>query len=86
MASITFNASVLDVTAAHFRDSVLHALQPLHDALEAMFTSKFGKANWISRYQSFLKSPFMRNHAKDDGRVFDMCEFVFAFFAVCSVL
>jgi hypothetical protein len=85
MASITFNASVLEVTTAHFRDAVLHALRPLTRALKAMFVSKFGKANWLSRYQSFLKSPSMRSHAKDDGSDFDMCEFVFACFAVCSV-
>jgi hypothetical protein len=86
MASIIFNASVLEVTTAHFRDSILHALQPLHGALKALFVSKLGKANWLSRYQSFLKSPSMRNHAKDDGGVFDMCEFVLACFVFCSVL
>jgi hypothetical protein len=86
MASASFNASILEVTAAHFRDSVLHALRPLTRALKAMFVNKFGKADWLSRYHSFLKSPSMRNHAKDDGSDFDMCEFILAFFAFCSVL
>jgi hypothetical protein len=85
MASLSFNASILEVTTAHFRDAILHTLQPLTDALKGIFVSKFGKDNWLSRYQSFLKSASMRNHAKDDGRVFDMCEFIFACFAFCSV-
>ena len=85
MASLSFNASILEVTTAHFRDAVLHALRPLTRSLKAIFVSKFGKANWLSRYQSFLKSPSMRNHAKDDGSDFDMCEFIFERFAFCSV-
>ncbi len=85
MASVSFNASILEVTTAHFRDAVLLALRPLTRALKAMFVRKFGKDNWLSRYQSFLKSPSMRSHAKDDGSDFDMCEFVFACFAFCSV-
>ncbi len=75
MASITFNASILEVTTVHFRDAVLHSIRPLSRALKAMFVSTFGKADWLSNYQSFLKSPSMRSHAKDDGSDFDMCEF-----------
>ncbi len=82
MAAITFNASILEVTMAHYRDAVLHALRPLTRAMKAMFVSKFGKADWLPHYQSFLKSPSMRSHAKDDGSDFDMCEFVFACFCV----
>jgi hypothetical protein len=85
MAAITFNASILEVTTAHYRDAVLHVLRPLTGALKAMFVTKFGEDNWLSQYQSFLKSPSMRNYAQDDGSDFDMCEFVFACFAFCCV-
>ena len=74
MASITFNASILEVTTAHYRDAVLHALRPLTRALKAMFVSTFGNADWLSNYQSFLSAK-MLSHAKDDGSDFDMCEF-----------
>jgi hypothetical protein len=74
MASITFNASILEVTTVHFRDAVLHSLRPLTRALKAMFVSKFGEADWLWNYHSFLTLP-MRSHAKDDGSDFDMCEF-----------
>ena len=77
MAAINFSASVLEITKAHFRDSFLHAQPPLTRAMKTIFASKFGSSDWLSKYQSYLKSPSTRAHAVDDGRDFDMCEFVF---------
>ena len=76
MAAINFSASVFEITQAHFRDSFLHAQPPLTRAMKTIFVSKFGRSDWLSKYQSYLKSPFMRKYA-EDGKDFDMCEFVF---------
>jgi hypothetical protein len=77
MAAINFSASVLEITKAHFRESFLYAQPPLTRAMKSIFVSKFGSSDWLSKYQSYLKSSSMRAHAVDDGRDFDMCEFVF---------
>ena len=71
-APVTFNATPLEVTKAHFRDSFLHAQPPLTRAIKHILECKFGKSDWLSQYQSFL-SPSMRSYAVDDGRDFDMC-------------
>lgn len=63
--------TLLEVAKAHLRDGFLIAQPTLTRALKSIFVMKFGAADWLAQFKTYLGRS-MAEHAVDDGRAFDM--------------
>jgi len=71
MSSVKFEATLLEVAKAHLRDAFLVAQPTLTRALKSIFVMKFGAADWLAQFKTYLGRSLLQ-HAVDDGRAFDM--------------
>ena len=63
--------TLLEVAKAHLRDGFFIAQPTLTRALKSIFVKKFGAADWLAQFKTYLGRS-MQEHAVDDGRAFDM--------------
>ena len=63
--------TLLEVAKAHLRDGFLIAQPTLTRALKSIFVMKFGAADWLAQFKTYLGRS-MAELAVDDGRAFDM--------------
>ena len=71
MSLVKFEATLLEVAKAHLRDAFSIAQPTLTRALKSIFVKKFGAADWLAQFKTYLGRS-MQEHAVDDGRAFDM--------------
>jgi hypothetical protein len=71
MSLVKFEATLLEVAKAHLRDAFSIAQPTLTCALKCIFVKKFGAADWLAQFKTYLGRS-MQEHAVDDGRAFDM--------------
>ena len=71
MSLVKFEATILEVAKAHLRDGFSIAQPTLTRALKSIFVKKFGAADWLAQFKTYLGRS-MQEHAVDDGRAFDM--------------
>ncbi len=71
MPLVMFEATLLEVAKAHLHHSFYIAQPTLTCAVKHIFVNKFGAGDWLAQYKTCLGSS-LKNHAVDDGRVFDM--------------